>query len=260
MNVFLILGGGAFAFFVGRRAKHMGKSFLAWFLLSLIISPLISWLILEIRNDNSEINLKGLNSSDIFRRNLVITFILIFVLLGLFTFVPGYNYAIKDVAIGNKQRIDQIETRRLNFNLPELRQEDKLLFRIEDYWYIQYITAHTPDTAVILLPPASAIDTTPEFNQLSDAEWMEYFLYPRLCISEDQRETKKELYAKVTHVAIVNSWGYDKLKYQPHDRPTEAVLPITEPLNEPIQSPANPIKPGFFADSAGHKSTIINQQ
>jgi len=200
-----------------------------------------------------------ITDSQVMRRNLVITFVLMFILLLLYVTIPGYNYAIKEVAISNKQRIDQIETRRLNFNLPELRQEDKLLFRIEDYWYIQFITAHTPDTAVILLPPASAIDTTPEFSQLNDPEWMEYFLYPRLCISEDQKNTKKELYAKVTHVAIVNSWGYNKLKYEPKERPTETILPIEKPKDDEVQKQGSPIKPGFFSsDSGNHKSEIIN--
>ncbi len=204
---------------------------------------------------------KPLTDSQVMRRNLLVTFVLMFLLLLLYIGVPGYNYAIKDVAIGNKQRIDQIETRRLNFNLPELRLEDKFLFRIEDYWYIQFITIHTPDTAVILLPPLSAIDTTPEFNQLNDPEWMEYFLYPRLCVSEDQKNTKKELYAKVTHVAIVNGWGYDKLKYQPRERPTETVLPVIEPKGEPAKGVSNPIKPDFFSgDSAKLKSPNINQQ
>ena len=199
---------------------------------------------------------KPITDSQVMRRNLIITFVLMFVLLLLYVAVPGYNYAIKDVAIGNKQRIDQIETRRLNFNLPELRLEDKLLFRIEDYWYIQFITTHTPDTAVILLPPHSAIDSTPEFNQLNDPEWMEYFLYPRLCVSEDQKETK------VTHVAIVNGWGYDKLKYEPKERPSETILPVIESKSAPTIGPTNPIKPGFFTteDSSNQKSKIKNQQ
>lgn len=190
------------------------------------------------------------------RRNLVVTFVLMFVLLLLYVTIPGYNYAIKDVAIGNKERIDQIETRRLNFNLPELRLEDKLLFRIEDYWYIQYMNTHTPDTAIILLPPLHAIDSTPEFNSLNDPDYMEYFLYPRLCVSEDEKNTKKDLYARATHVAIVNNWGYDKLKYQPAEKPSEAVMPINAPDREPARGISNPIKPGFFADSAGHKPNI----
>lgn len=204
---------------------------------------------------------KPITESQMMRRNLLIAFVLMFLLMFLFVLVPGYNYAIKDVAIGNKQRIDQIETRRINFNLPELRMEDKFLFRIEDYWYIQFMTNHTPDSAVILLPPLHAIDTTPEFNSLNDPEYMEYFLYPRLCVSEDQKNTKKELYARVTHVAIVNGWGYDKLKYRPQEMPSETVLPVEEPKkNEPVRGPSNPIKPNFFSsDTSSHKPVNQNQ-
>jgi len=204
---------------------------------------------------------KIVTDSQVMRRNLIIAFVLMFILLMLYVAIPGYNYAIKDVAIGNKERIDQIETRRINFNLPELRMEDKFLFRIEDYWYIQFMTNHTPDSAVVLLPPLSAVDSTPEFNSLNDPEYMEYFLYPRLCVSEDQKSTKKDLYARVTHVAIVNGWGYDKLKYKPREMPTETVLPINQPPNEPTKKSAAPIKPDFLSsDTGNHKSTIINQQ
>lgn len=205
---------------------------------------------------------KPVTESQVMRRNIVITFVLMLLLLLLYVMVPGYNYAIKDVAISNKQKIDQIETRRLNFNLPELRMEDKFLFRIEDYWYIQFICEHTPDTAVILLPPAALIDTTPGMSQISDPEWMEYFLYPRLCVSEDQKNANKELYKMVTHVAIVNGWGYNKLKYVPKEHPSETILPINEPIaSQASKAPSAPIKPCFFTtDSVNNKPSTVNQQ
>jgi hypothetical protein len=199
---------------------------------------------------------KVITDSQVLRRNLVITFVLMFILLLMYIGTPGYYFAIKEVAIGNKQRIDQIETRRLNFNLPELRLEDKLLFRIEDYWYIQFMNTHTPDTAVILLPPLSAIDTTAEFNSLNDPEYMEYFLYPRLCVSEDQKDTKKDLYTRATHVAIVNGWGYDKLKYQPKEKPSEAVLPIQEPPLSQVKA-SSPFQKG---DTTIQKNFNLNPQ
>ena len=201
-----------------------------------------------------------ITDSQVLRRNLVITFVLMFVLLLMYVTIPGYYFAIKEVAIGNKQRIDQIETRRLNFNLPELRQEDKLLFRIEDYWYIQFMNTHTPDTAIILLPPLSAVDTTPEFNSLNDPEYMEYFLYPRLCVSEDQKQSKKDLYDRATHVAIVNGWGYDKLKYQPKEKPSESVLPIQEPPSTPAQNQVKASSPFTKGDTAIQKNFNLNPQ
>jgi hypothetical protein len=61
---------------------------------------------------------------------------------------------------------------------------------------------------------------------LNSAEWVEYFIFPRLCVGEDEKATGSELFAKVTHVAIVNGWGYDKLHYSPKNRIREMVLPI----------------------------------
>jgi hypothetical protein len=203
---------------------------------------------------------KIISDSQVMRRNLVVAFVLMFILLLLYVTIPGYNYAIKEVAIGNKQRIDQIETRKINFNLPEITWELKRQFRIEDYWYIQTIQDVTPKNfnTVVLLPPHSAVDSTPQFKELSDPEWMEYFLYPRLCVSEDEKETKKELYAKVNYVAIVNNWGYDKLKYEPAGRPSEAVMPVVKPIEDSTRY-QSPVKKNFYGDSNTFKPNAINQ-
>ena len=204
-----------------------------------------------------------ITDSQVMRRNLVVTFVLMFVLLLLYALIPGYNYAIKEVAIGNKQRIDEIETRKLNFNLPDITWEMKRQFRIENYWYIQTIQEVTPTSpnTVVLLPPRSAVDSTPKFKELADPEWMEYFLYPRLCISEDEKETKKELYARVNYVAIINNWGYDKLKYEPSSRPSDAVLPVERQKvdSTKVQGPGNSFNKKFWADSSSARSNAINQ-
>ena len=211
---------------------------------------------------------KIVTDSQVMRRNLVVTFVLMFVLLLLYVTIPGYNYAIKDVAIGNKQKIDEMETRRLNFNLPEITWEIKREFRIADYWYIKTIQDVTPrnQNTVVLLPPHSAIDSTPQFKELCDPEWMEYFLYPRLCISEDEKEIKKELYARVNYVAVVNNWGYDKLKYEPRSRPSEAVLSVEKPVIDSTktqspqqQGPNNSFNKKFWGDSAALHSNALNQ-
>jgi hypothetical protein len=172
----------------------------------------------------------------------------------LYATVPGYNFAIKDVAIHNKELIDHIETRRLNADppMPELTLQDKRRFKIADYWYIEYLRDHTPSNAIVLLPPKSVIPDTSEFNQINDAEWMEYFLFPRLCVSEDEKDKKPELYSKVNYVAIVNGWGYNKLKYVPHNHETEAVLPVEKPKIDSAANAANNIqalKPQILNDT-----------
>ena len=170
-----------------------------------------------------------ITDTQVLRRNLLLTFVLMIILIALYATIPGYNFAVKDVAIHNKELMDHIETRRLNANLPELTLQQKRLFKIESYWYIDYVRENTPTNAVILLPPKSAIPDTSEFNQVNNSEWMEYFLFPRLCISEDEKDKKPELYGKVTHVAIVRGWGYDKLKYAPYSKPSEGIMPIERP-------------------------------
>ena len=197
---------------------------------------------------------KPLTDSQIMRRNLLVSFVLVFLMVLLYASIPGYNFAIKEVAIRNKEKIEQIETRRLNANMPELTMEDKRLFKIEDYWYIQFIRERTPTNAVVLLPPHTAVDTTPEFNLLNSSEWMEYFLFPRLCISEDEKNTKKELYSRITHVAIVNNWGYEHLKYEPNGRPLATVLPIESPKIDSSQRMIQALKPVLLADTTKSKT------
>jgi hypothetical protein len=208
----------------------------------------------------AEIKKNTVSDTQVLRRNLLVTFVLMIVLIALYATIPGYNFAVKDVAIHNKELMDHIETRRLNANLPELTLQQKRLFKIGCYWYIDYMRESTPTNAVILLPPKSVIADTSEFNLVNNSEWMEYFLFPRLCISEDEKATKPELYSKITHVAIVNGWGYDKLKYQPSSKPSEAVLSIEEPKRDAASAhSAEPLKPQLLDDPSLKPKTNVKE-
>jgi hypothetical protein len=90
------------------------------------------------------------NIPGLLRRNLLVTFILVVVLLLLYVSVPGYHWAITEMAVRNNELIDRIETRRLNTNMPELTMDDKRLFKISNYWYLKYLRENTPENAVIL--------------------------------------------------------------------------------------------------------------
>mgnify|MGYP000888732413 CR=1 FL=1 len=46
------------AFFVGRRADKLGRNFAGWFLLSFLISPLLSWIVLEMFGESDELKNK----------------------------------------------------------------------------------------------------------------------------------------------------------------------------------------------------------
>ena len=58
--------------------------------------------------------------------------------------------------------------------------------------------------------------------------WNTYFLYPRKVVGENEKDSSP-LYAQVTHVMIVDAWGYDKLTYPVSRKEKYAVLPIRMP-------------------------------
>jgi hypothetical protein len=68
-----------------------------------------------------------------------------------------------------------------------------------------------------------------KWNFIYDPEWVEYFLYPRLCVAS--HDTTAPLRKKATYALIVNGYGYENLKYDVplNERPKEAVLPIDHP-------------------------------
>ncbi len=110
-------------------------------------------------------------------------------------------------------------------------REDKLAYKVAVFPLLQYVNENTPKNAVILLPPTDSLAYTSKWNYLYDPIWVEYFIYPRLCLTTGREADHPDLAKRITHVLIVKGIGYDKLKY---DVPVEkrekvAVLPINPP-------------------------------
>lgn len=97
-----------------------------------------------------------------------------------------------------------------------------------NYAYLKYIHDNTPEDAVILFPTRDVILKQP--TQFKEAEfslqWIHSFVYPRKVVI-DGTETKDQ----ITHVAIMNGWGYDKLTYQVENQHENAIYPINYPSN-----------------------------
>lgn len=147
----------------------------------------------------------------------------------------GYHWAIHDLALKNLENIEKVkeELRRQGADSTEQSLfEAKMAMRIGNYGFIQYIKQNTPPDAVILLPEGDAeVSNNPRWNFIYDPEWMEYFIYPRLCLAIGREHEHPDLAKRITHVVIIEGKGYDKLKYEVPEgqRPTEAVFPINEP-------------------------------
>ena len=155
-------------------------------------------------------------------------------------YTRGYYWVAHDVAAKSLEQINEINAKVESGQIKPLTREDKLGYKVGVYPLIKYLIESTPKDAVILLPPGdSVLSNTSKWNFVYDPEWMEYFIYPRLCLTTGRENEHPDLAKRITHVLIVQGRGYDKLKYDvPLDqRPSEAVLPIDHP---PVQNQNKP--------------------
>lgn len=148
-------------------------------------------------------------------------------------YTRGYYWAVHDMAGKSVEQIKDIEARVESGQMKPLTREDKLAYKVGVYSRIQYLNENTPKDAVILLPPGdSLLSNTSKWNYVYDPEWMEYFIYPRLCVATGREIDHPDLAKRITHVLIVEGRGYDKLKYEvPAEQRNGdwAVLPIDHP-------------------------------
>jgi hypothetical protein len=150
----------------------------------------------------------------------------------------GYHWAIHDLALKNLENIEQVKEELHRTGADSTEQslfEAKMAMRVGNYSFIRYITENTPENAVLLLPEGDAeVSNNSRWNFIYDPEWMEYFIYPRLCVAIGRENEHPDLAKRVTHLVVIEGKGYDKLKYFiPEDqRPTEGVFPINEPPSQ----------------------------
>lgn len=132
----------------------------------------------------------------------------------------GYQWFFTSLIDDNVKVMKQYKT--LTY---DQKMESKVGF---NYAYFRFINQNTPENAVILMPPDSVFFPPGEKSEFQGfiltPSWAGYFVYPRKLVFEKQNNLA--LMKKVTHVAVMNSWGYDKLSYQAARNSKYNVLPI----------------------------------
>jgi hypothetical protein len=133
----------------------------------------------------------------------------------------GYNWAYYSLLKGNLAIIKEN---------PSLTLDQKNEMKLgTDYAYLRFLKHATPEDAVILYPAHG--DFFPEgvespFKQnISNKTWGLRFLYPRKLVLPSEMETNR--YAgSITHVAIVNGRGYERLSYPVEGGLEHGILPV----------------------------------
>lgn len=150
-----------------------------------------------------------------------VSFLILAMLLISYTFSrqPGYHWVYFSLLKGNMETIKKY---------PRLTLEQKTQMKLgTSYEYLLYLKRATPENAVILYPEAKDFreNGSPFTQEIDNKIYATRFLYPRKLVLESERNASKYR-DKITHVAIVNGKGKDKLPYPVDADFQHGVLPI----------------------------------
>ncbi|MDR2118696.1 MAG: hypothetical protein LBP25_04090 [Tannerellaceae bacterium] len=155
-------------------------------------------------------------------KNLFFAFLAGFLLLKAMESNDGYKWAYT-MLTGNMKTI------RANPNL-SIWEKNEMKLGV-DFAYVRFLKESTPENAVILYPAYEDFypkdKQTPFKQEVYNKIWALRFLYPRILVLPSELETSR--YAPdITHVAIVNGRGYERLNYTVENMQEFGVLPVKQ--------------------------------
>ena len=148
-----------------------------------------------------------------FIKNVILFFVLFVIGFQLIDNVNGYVW-MRDKFL--QSNLDKIE----KFKDADTDKKYEAYFGF-DYRFLSYIRDNTADSAMILMPPDSAIfpvNGKSDFNSkrknqsIRNHMWSMYFIYPRMLVYVEKYLDSPDSF-DYTHVACVNGWGYEYLDY-----------------------------------------------
>lgn len=158
-------------------------------------------------------------------KNLVVLAVAVGVLYYVFDVAKGYNWTYNNLLRKNFTYITKY---------PKLNFDQKMISKFgASYEYLMHLRMQTPKSAVILFPENKdfRVEGSPfQAGELADKRSAIRFLYPRKLVLGS--ELDKSAYAdKITHIAIVNGIGFDKVPYEVKEKFSHGILPVTPKAN-----------------------------
>ncbi|MEE9374146.1 MAG: hypothetical protein V3V00_13925 [Saprospiraceae bacterium] len=133
------------------------------------------------------------------------------------TYNPGYDWLFNSLIKNTYKSKEQVLTITTDQKL-----ESKLGF---DAKYLLFLKSKTPEEAIILMPPPEIITRKRDGGLFSNDSayagnlyWASYFVYPRKLVYEGNESIYSD---QITHVAIINKWGYQYAPNVPEDQHQE---------------------------------------
>ncbi len=154
--------------------------------------------------------------------NILSFFILLFLLNLFVSENNGYNWMWNTLLNKNLEMIKKNK----NLSIAQKHESKQGFF----FKYLNFINANTPEDAIILMPPDSiinSVDSKFKLETLKNRCKTTYFIYPRKAVYEKNMEYDSLYLDKVTHVAIVNYYGYERLNYDIKHKHQFSIMPIT---------------------------------
>lgn len=143
----------------------------------------------------------------------------------------GYHWTLHTLILENLEKM-----REYKHLTPGQRLNAKLGFTGS---YFEYINTHTPENAIIIMPPDSVYENGKGKQKLDryikTSGWANYYVYPRKLVYERDKEIYPSVYDSAQYVAIIDYWGYNKLDYKLRDKVQYTVLPLKYELFQKTQ-------------------------
>jgi hypothetical protein len=160
-------------------------------------------------------------------KNIVVGMVVYFMIQYLINNDTPYKWTYNTLIKGNYETIKKYKYLSL-----DQKWEGKLGYNFT-YW--KYIRDNTPEDAVILYPTNDVFFADGKKSKFDKEPASKIqalrFLYPRKLVHHNEMETNR--YGKqITHVAIVNGWGYEYLEYAVSNKVENTVLPIKRQKNQ----------------------------
>jgi len=170
--------------------------------------------------DNHPIAAPAKNRTGFILRNVFVGIIFFILFKGIYENTKSYQWVYEKLFAYNLKIIQEH---------PDYTMNQKHQVKLGYYAkYLNFISEKTPDSAIILMPPDSiinAIDKKLKMDWLKSGRHTSYFIYPRKPVY--LREAKDSVFLdKITHVAIVDGYGYEHLPYRVRKKGRFSVLPL----------------------------------